>query len=139
MAETVVEENPFRPDGNLNHEVDPIVETYKRRPFPTSPSDEYFKSATTDLQETNHLPSNAQPSPTKGSPKKAKKDSPKKEKKGETNSPKKGSPQKSPPPQNEHPTTAQVQHHTLATPQSGKVELVHLEEKEKRKCCCTIQ
>lgn len=31
------DENPFRPDGNLSHEVEPIVEVYKHRPFPGSP------------------------------------------------------------------------------------------------------
>lgn len=30
-------ENPFRPDESLYHEVDPIVEAYRQRPFPPSP------------------------------------------------------------------------------------------------------
>ena len=31
-------DNPFRPQENLYHEVDPIVEAYKNRPFPPSPA-----------------------------------------------------------------------------------------------------
>nr|CAD2183751.1 unnamed protein product [Meloidogyne enterolobii]CAD2187754.1 unnamed protein product [Meloidogyne enterolobii] len=31
-------ENPFRPDEQLYHEVDPIVELYRQKPFPPSPS-----------------------------------------------------------------------------------------------------
>lgn len=30
-------ENPFRPDESLYHEVDQIVEAYRQRPFPPSP------------------------------------------------------------------------------------------------------
>lgn len=29
-------ENPFRPEDTLFHEVDPIVEAYKRKPYPPS-------------------------------------------------------------------------------------------------------
>ncbi|KAL3070299.1 hypothetical protein niasHS_016126 [Heterodera schachtii] len=31
-------ENPFRPEEHLYHEVDPIVEAYRQRPFPPSPT-----------------------------------------------------------------------------------------------------
>uniref|UniRef100_A0A1I8BR30 Uncharacterized protein n=1 Tax=Meloidogyne hapla TaxID=6305 RepID=A0A1I8BR30_MELHA len=31
-------ENPFRPDEQLYHEVDPIVDLYRQKPFPPSPS-----------------------------------------------------------------------------------------------------
>lgn len=31
-------ENPFRPEDSLYHEVDPIVEMYRQRPFPPSPT-----------------------------------------------------------------------------------------------------
>jgi hypothetical protein len=31
-------ENPFRPEETLYHEVDPIVEAYRQRPFPPSPT-----------------------------------------------------------------------------------------------------
>ena len=34
-------ENPFRPNAVLFHEVDPIIEAYKNKPFPPSPSPSY--------------------------------------------------------------------------------------------------
>ncbi|CDW54679.1 hypothetical protein TTRE_0000294901 [Trichuris trichiura] len=33
-------DNPFRPDGNLCHEVDPIVKKYATKPFPDSMDDD---------------------------------------------------------------------------------------------------
>lgn len=35
-VENELTDNPFRPEESLFHEVDPIVEAYKRKPYPPS-------------------------------------------------------------------------------------------------------
>jgi hypothetical protein len=61
-SETV--ENPFRPTETLYHEVDPIVEAYRQRPFPPSPSNSpvppHATSTSTPLRHGHHFHENVE-------------------------------------------------------------------------------
>lgn len=161
-------ENPFRPDGRLSHEVDPIVEVYKKRPYPPGSSNENEDVVETvnvsRIQQQQHAQNITTTDFTDSSSKSktvavaasgtgssviiSKRDS---SKNG-------GAPVK--------PTdiklnmsdgsttatvtttvggthaaaqSADVQHKLLSSPKAGRVEVVHLEEKKKRCACCVVQ
>lgn len=130
-------DNPFRPDDELYHEVDPIVEVYKKHPFP--PGDHSLIDGVTPGSPQEQ-------SLEKGGKWKFGK---KKEKAngsaGVEESPVKPSHinlqlEATPSGLSEKNSLSGEAHKaTLTSPKAGKVELVHLEDK-KRKCgCCTIQ
>ncbi len=117
-------ENPFRPDGELSHIVEPIVDAYKTKPFPEV--DEMAAGVVAlSYEETN----TSAPLPP------AKKSS-------------KGRQQQT---EDAMVATRQVELHMSAAPdgagntqqmqvtKAGKVELVHLEEKKRRCGCCVVQ
>jgi len=109
-------ENPFRPDGDLSHQVEPIIETYKTRPYPKGHDE-------------------ADAAKPKSPTKKEKKEKKKKEKKEkDVVRPSDVSLQ-----MNES-HTVEVKRTTVSSPKAGKVEFVHVEESKKRKCgCCSVQ
>ncbi|KHJ45753.1 hypothetical protein D918_03965 [Trichuris suis] len=116
-------DNPFRPDGNLCHEVDPIVKKYATKPFPDSMDDELF----------------APSSPTQQS-------SPRKEDGTVTIL-------RSPPHDTtdtnevklslvngeQVQTVVEVEHKSLAPPKAGTLEMVHVEPRKKHCFCCSVQ
>lgn len=119
-------ENPFRPDDELYHQVDPIVEAYKRKPYGDFPS---------PVKTPPPAPSTAA---TNG---KSAKDS-KKDKKDK----KRASVDAAKPKDIQYADATdglvsdQAKRGTLNSPKAGKAELVHLEETKKRKCgCCVVQ
>uniref|UniRef100_A0A914HI85 Uncharacterized protein n=1 Tax=Globodera rostochiensis TaxID=31243 RepID=A0A914HI85_GLORO len=52
-------ENPFRPDEPLYHEVDTIVEAYRQRPFPPSPTHGSPVPPHQQQQQQQHVPSSS--------------------------------------------------------------------------------
>ncbi|CAI5438385.1 unnamed protein product [Caenorhabditis angaria] len=58
-------ENPFRPEENLYHEVDPIVEQYLQKPFPPSRPG---SAQNTPTKQINYLPQASTPPPSNESP-----------------------------------------------------------------------
>ncbi|VDP32830.1 unnamed protein product [Soboliphyme baturini] len=109
---TEVEENPFRPDGNLCHEVDPIVESYRRKPYPTELDNVAgFDSVYKDT-EYKANGSEVAMKPTQISLNVANGDK---------------------------PETKLVEQKTVPSPKAGTVEVVHLKPKKRSCRCCAVQ
>lgn len=145
-------DNPFRPDGSLSHEVEPIVEVYKHRPYPTSDELDGISGA---IKSTVHQNTSSSPPPPHHPPDAVD---------GSSSSPKKKSNKKdikngSTPNDvivkpsdiklnttadvltnyNNQQQQADVQHRVLASPKAGTVQVVHVEEKKKPCACCVVQ
>lgn len=139
-------DNPFRPEGDLNHQVDPIVEQFKTRPFgggtasnPGTPEKTVVMQNQPQLQQSPLQQTSNNSSPTKKSGKNGRKGS--KEAGGAAVRPSQVELQVTVN-DNANGTYTQVidpKRTTLASPKAGKVELVHLEEKKKKCGCCSIQ
>ncbi|KRX14987.1 hypothetical protein T07_8764, partial [Trichinella nelsoni] len=111
-------DNPFRPDGQLCHEVDPIVKEYTSRPFPDA--------GVVSAQPVGRL------HPDEGVDGGG----------GRRSSPDKAdklSPIKLNMLNGEQVQTLQAQHKSLASPKAGTLELVHVEPRKKRCGCCSVQ
>lgn len=118
-------ENPFRPDGQLSHEVDPIVETYKHRPFP---------SGHRDSMDGSLPPSSPPTSPAKSAGPKTSSNGVKHQ---EVNLTLSSSPINATPRTNA--AQLEVQHKQVASAKPGHLEVVHIEPKKKKCGCCSIQ
>ncbi|TKR95009.1 hypothetical protein L596_009233 [Steinernema carpocapsae] len=127
-------ENPFRPEEVLYHEVDPIVEAYRTKPYPpsnpSSPINSPIKNnraSTSPAAPNGHSAANAEEherliktttvEATKGA-------------NGGTPKSKSG--------------PALPDHNDVTQPmvngeQPGRVEVVHIDEKKKKCACCSIQ
>ncbi|KRY73915.1 hypothetical protein T4A_7298 [Trichinella pseudospiralis] len=114
-------DNPFRPDGQLCHEVDPIVKKYTSRPFP--------ESNVVSAQPVGILPPDEGVDGGGG-----RRSSP-----DELNKADKLSPIKLNMLNGEQVQTLQAQHKSLASPKAGTLELVHVEPRKKRCGCCSVQ
>ncbi|KRZ71605.1 hypothetical protein T10_2827 [Trichinella papuae] len=114
-------DNPFRPDGQLCHEVDPIVKKYTSRPFP--------ESDVVSAQPVDILPPDEGVDGGGG-----RRSSP-----DELNKADKLSPIKLNMLNGEQVQTLQAQHKSLASPKAGTLELVHVEPRKKRCGCCSVQ
>uniref|UniRef100_A0A5S6QFF2 Uncharacterized protein n=1 Tax=Trichuris muris TaxID=70415 RepID=A0A5S6QFF2_TRIMR len=121
-------DNPFRPDGSLCHEVDPIVKKYATRPFPNSTGEELIP-----LSPKQHIDGGTGP------------DSPRKEDGTVTVL---RSPPRGPADTNEvklvlvngeQVQTVEVQHKSLTPPKAGTLEMVHVEPRKKHCFCCSVQ
>ncbi|CEF63864.1 Hypothetical protein SRAE_1000212100 [Strongyloides ratti] len=116
-------ENPFRPQDQLYHEVDPIVEQYKTKPYPKSPT----ISPTSTPSKKSKVPEEEEALL-------------KESKKNELQANSIG---------DHHQTTSNTNislaprkeisdtEDVVDLPPPSKVELIHLEKKSK--CCCTLQ
>src|SRR5690242_18611568 len=126
-------DNPFRPDGELSHMVEPIVETYKSLPY-------------SSIQHDGHNASHHDGVTSQASSKtKGKKDSKEKGKSKESQGKSKESQDKAKESQSKSTSgegpvkpsdigiqlqDGQAQKRILSSPRAGTVELVHLEEKK---------
>lgn len=130
MSQSETEENPFNPGGELSVEVEPIVEAYKHRPYPTSPVGSPVRhtggpadhpdcfvdqveilGAGERLQNGHKVDS--RPKDIKlidGTGSNANADG-----------------------------TDVVKAGTLRSPKAGKPQIVHIDEKKKKCCCCAVQ
>jgi hypothetical protein len=117
-------ENPFRPEDELYHQVDPIVEAFRTKPYGDMPSP--LKSP----------PPVASPAKNGTKAKDAKKDK-KRSSIGDNNAAKPKDIQYA---EADGLVSDHAKRGTLNSPKAGKAELVHLEETKKRKCgCCVVQ
>lgn len=124
-------DNPFRPQENLYHEVDPIVEAYKNRPFPPSPvgspiPHENHASTTTpqhnstqNAHETSHISRSSTPQKTPTHP-------------GNVRATEKRNSE------TVHITDVDALLPAADLPPPNKAEVVHL-EKRKKCACCSVQ
>lgn len=151
-------DNPFRPDGNLSHEVEPIVEIYKHRPYPTNDELDGMMGTTIKNavnQNTSSSPPTSPRSPPLPSSKNVvdggasspnKKNDIKNGTKSTTNDVVKPTDIKfntydglTNYNNQQQQQVADVQHRVLASPKAGTVQVVHVDEKKKRCACCVIQ
>jgi len=156
-------ENPFRPQEPLYHEVDPIVEAYRQRPFPPSPSSSpqpaHNSSTVTTTTTSSHWfsRSSKQKNDTsfESSPAKAD-ETPKKSSKSSTHKyterqsslsearTDRGRRSSSPKPNDSLLSKGDSGNGGgtvtfIGVPPPEKAEIVHIDEKRKRCGCCSVQ
>jgi len=134
-------ENPFRPDGRLSHEVEPIVECYKKRPFPGSTGADLVDGVVTTVGSSKSPPSSppgkkAATSTSASEPLVAQ---PSKNGGGRETVAKPQDIKLTLTTADGHNTQLEIQHKQLTSPKAGHVEVVHIGEKRKRCGCCSIQ
>jgi len=118
-------DNPFRPEGRLSHEVEPIVECYKKRPFSVPPGSDFADGAVVGVS-ASPAGKKEKEKASKSSKNKEAAVKPQDIKLTLTNADGQNS-------------QLEVQHRQLTSPKAGHVEVVHLGEKRKRCGCCSIQ
>lgn len=137
-------DNPFRPDGKLSHEVEPIVECYKKRPFPVATGSDFVDGVVTNVGSSKSPPSSP-PGKKAAASKSSSSSSPPPVAQPSKNG---GGREAVAKPQDikltlttadGHNTQLEVHHKQLTSPKAGHVEVVHIGEKRKRCGCCTIQ
>ncbi|KAI1699385.1 hypothetical protein Ddc_18596 [Ditylenchus destructor] len=152
-------ENPFRPTETLYHEVDPIVEAYRQRPFPPSPSGSpippHSNSATPmhySRQEISHHEefssssikmdsSLANDTPTKGGKSKKANGRNSRQSSLAEGRTQRSSIQASTPPPSNAPLVSTGANEVIAEdlPPPNHAAIVHVDEKKKRCACCSLQ
>lgn len=114
------DQNPFRPEGELSVEVKPIVESFRTRPYPASPEKtlDLVDSASAErqpLRPHGGSPLNGHAANSRG--------------RGP------GGDQSS----FKNRGTAEVQLKTVVASPAHQAHVVHIEDKKKRCCSCSIQ
>jgi len=153
-------ENPFRPQQTLYHEVDPIVEAYRQRPFPPSPSHSpvpthanmaagsganstlNMSTATTATSHSSHWFSKSkQPAPKSANDQEyAKRGSADSGSLMRRGGGRQSSLSEARTDKHPHPNS-QLPPQGINGPPPGKAEIIHVEEKRtRRRCgCCSVQ
>uniref|UniRef100_A0A1I7Y983 Uncharacterized protein n=1 Tax=Steinernema glaseri TaxID=37863 RepID=A0A1I7Y983_9BILA len=128
-------ENPFRPDEVLFHEVDPIVEAYRTKPYPPSNPSSPVHSPT---KNNRRLSGGASPQQNGGSSSAEEHERLIKsttvdatDANGEAPTTKKGGPAL--------PDVNDISPPVVSSEQPGRVEMVHIDEKKRKCACCSIQ
>ncbi|KAI6178443.1 hypothetical protein M3Y98_00501400 [Aphelenchoides besseyi] len=117
-------DNPFRPQETLYHEVDPIVEAYRTRPFPPSPTSSPVPPDLTPIKNGRHVTlenSTTYVTEPDGTPVRS----------GPTTTTFDASPK--------HNLLSQQGNGANELPPPNNVELVHVDNKKKKCHCCSIQ
>uniref|UniRef100_A0A915IKY0 Uncharacterized protein n=1 Tax=Romanomermis culicivorax TaxID=13658 RepID=A0A915IKY0_ROMCU len=132
-------DNPFRPNGVLSHEVEPIIEEYKQKPFPNSPNRSAANTPLPLAHQQENLVANESSSFNANDSTDSKLRLITDNMSSGGNAASNGVSNAATPSKNNVIEQADVQSHLVTPTKAGKVELVHVENKKKKCRCCCVQ